>query len=108
MFGSGSKTTAFDFTSLANKSKPGFNTAGEGFKFVGSGSTLFGKPVKSEGNDDDDDENPEDESHDPHFEHIVPLPKLGETKTGEEDEAVVFKHRAKVYRYWGDRKQWKG
>merc|ERR1719369_1266402 len=107
VFGSGSKTTSFDFTSLADKSGPGFNTAGEGFKFAGSGSTLFGKPVKSEGNDDDEDENPEDESHDPHFEPIVPLPELVETKTGEEDETVVFKHRAKVYRYCGDTKQWK-
>merc|ERR1719233_353618 len=107
VFGSGSKTTAFDFTSLADKSGPGFNTAGEGFKFAGSGSTLFGKPVKTDGNEDDDEENPEDESHDPHFEPIVPLPELVETKTGEEDELVVFKHRAKVYRYCGDSKQWK-
>jgi len=107
VFGSGSKTTSFDFTSLAEKSGPGFNTAGEGFKFAGSGSTLFGKPMKSEENDDADDDNAEDESHDPHFEPIVPLPELVETKTGEEDEEVVFKHRAKVYRYCGDTKQWK-
>merc|ERR1711892_1044007 len=105
VFGSGSKSTGFDFTSLAENSGPGFNTAGEGFKFAGSGSSLFGKSAKAD--DNDDDENPEDESHDPHFEPIVPLPELVETKTGEEDEQVVYKHRAKVYRYCGDTKQWK-
>jgi len=107
VFGSGSKSTGFDFTSLAENSGPGFNTAGEGFKFAGSGSSLFGKSAKADNNDDGDDENPEDESHDPHFEPIVPLPELVETKTGEEDEQVVYKHRAKVYRYCGDTKQWK-
>ena len=30
-----------------------------------------------------------------------------EVKTGEEDEEVLFKHRAKVYRYCGETKQWK-
>lgn len=106
VFGSGSKSSGFDFTSLAENSGPGFNTAGDGFKFAGSGSTLFGKAAKDADNEDDD-ENPEEDSHDPHFEPIVPLPELVETKTGEEDEHVVFKHRAKVYRYCGDTKQWK-
>ena len=45
--------------------------------------------------------------HDPYFEPIVPLPELVEVKTGEEDEEVLFKHRAKVYRYCGETKQWK-
>ena len=36
VFGSGSKSTGFDFTSLAENSGPGFNTAGDGFKFAGS------------------------------------------------------------------------
>eukprot|EP00092_Neocalanus_flemingeri_P036782 GFUD01040043.1.p1 GENE.GFUD01040043.1~~GFUD01040043.1.p1 ORF type:complete len:2751 (-),score=928.30 GFUD01040043.1:212-8194(-) len=106
VFGSGSKSTGFDFTSLAENSGPGFNTAGEGFKFAGSGSSLFGKSAK-DGDNEDDDDDAEDDGHDPHFEPIVPLPELVETKTGEEDEFVVFKHRAKVYRYCGDTKQWK-
>lgn len=39
-----------------------------------------------------------------HFEPIVHLPQV-ETKTGEEDEDVVFSERAKLYRL--DNKQWK-
>ena len=57
--------------------------------------------------DDDNEEDINEDDHDPHFEPIVPLPELVETKTGEEEEQIVFKHRAKVYRYCGDSKQWK-
>jgi hypothetical protein len=39
-----------------------------------------------------------------HFEPVVHLPEV-ETKTGEEDEDVVFSERAKLYRL--DNKQWK-
>ena len=48
-----------------------------------------------------------DDGHDPHFEPIIPLPELVTVTTGEEDEDVVFKHRAKVYRFDPDRKEWK-
>merc|ERR1712142_334738 len=104
VFGCGSKSTAFDFTSLAEKSGPGFSTASEGFTFAGSGTALFTTPKKDDDNEEDINE---DDGHDPHFEPIVPLPELVETKTGEEEEQIVFKHRAKVYRYCGDSKQWK-
>ena len=43
-------------------------------------------------------ENAEDADHDPHFEPIIPLPELINVTTGEEEEEVIFKHRAKVYR----------
>ena len=51
------------------------------------------------GGDDDDEgaEDDEENGHDPHFEPIVPLPELIDVKTGEEEEAIVFKHRAKVF-----------
>ena len=58
---------------------------------------MFGSAAKKEEDDDDDGEQ-EEESHDPHFEPIIPLPELVDVKTGEEDEEVVFKYRAKVYR----------
>ncbi|XP_062508100.1 ran-specific GTPase-activating protein-like [Corticium candelabrum] len=40
-------------------------------------------------------------SNDPHFEPIIHLPEV-ETKTLEEDEEVVFKMRAKLFRYASD------
>uniref|UniRef100_A0A3Q4MQT2 RanBD1 domain-containing protein n=1 Tax=Neolamprologus brichardi TaxID=32507 RepID=A0A3Q4MQT2_NEOBR len=42
-----------------------------------------------------------------YFEPVVPLPDLVETSTGEENEQVVFSHRAKLYRYDKESKQWK-
>ena len=41
----------------------------------------------------------------PHFEPVLPLPYLVEVKTGEEDDEVLFSHRANLYR-WNDA-QWK-
>jgi len=61
----------------------------------------------SANNNEDHDETAEDNDHDPHFEPIVPLPELVDVKTGEEEEEVIFKHRAKVYRYNIDNKEWK-
>ena len=34
-----------------------------------------------------------------YFEPVIPLPDKVEVKTGEEEETVVYSHRAKVYRY---------
>uniref|UniRef100_A0A8C2TMG2 RanBD1 domain-containing protein n=1 Tax=Coturnix japonica TaxID=93934 RepID=A0A8C2TMG2_COTJA len=42
-----------------------------------------------------------------YFEPVVPLPDLVEVTSGEENEQVVFSHRAKLYRYDRDTNQWK-
>ena len=65
-------------------------------RFAGSGASLFG--ATSPRKDGEDDEAGEDGEggHDPHFEPIVPLPELVEVRTGEEEEEVLFKYRAKV------------
>ncbi|EDO37942.1 predicted protein, partial [Nematostella vectensis] len=42
-----------------------------------------------------------------HFEPIIPLPEKIEVKTGEEHEKALFSHRAKLYRYDSNAKQWK-
>ena len=68
---------------------------------------MFGKQNKPDNEEDEDAEDAEADGHDPHFEPIIPLPELVEVKTGEEEEELVFKHRAKVYRYCSDTKQWK-
>ena len=46
-----------------------------------------------------------DHESSPHFEPLVSLPLIEELNSGEEDEEVLFCHRAKLYRY--DNSQWK-
>lgn len=53
-------------------------------------------------NDDDDEYVPT-----AHFEPVIALPDLVETKTGEEDEHIRFEHRAKLLRYVKETKEWK-
>jgi len=109
IFGSSATSGAFNFTALAGTATgEGLKTATEGFKFSGAGSSLFSSPSNKQKEDDEGEDGEEGEGgHDPYFEPIVPLPELVEVKTGEEDEEVLFKHRAKVYRYCGETKQWK-
>merc|ERR1712156_131258 len=100
----------FSFASLATTdSKPLFGQKTEGFSFAGANKPLFGTTTKpaNESTNDDDTEQVEENEHDPHFEPIIPLPELVDVKTGEEEEEEVFKHRAKVYRYDTETKQWK-
>lgn len=42
-----------------------------------------------------------------HFEPVIALPELVEVKTGEENEIVLFEHRAKLLRYVKESKEWK-
>lgn len=53
---------------------------------------------------EDEDESPE--SPDVHFEPIVHLEKV-DVKTLEEDEEVLYKVRAKLFRFDGEAKEWK-
>lgn len=41
------------------------------------------------------------------FKPVVPLPALVDQKTGEEDEVILFEHRAKLLRYDATTKEWK-
>ncbi|KAI0638231.1 RanBP1 domain-containing protein [Trametes polyzona] len=49
----------------------------------------------------------QDEEHDPHFEPVIKLTEQVETKTHEEDEDVLFKMRAKLFRFATDSSEWK-
>ena len=69
--------------------------------FAGAGSQLF-SPQNAE-----DDDGTTGHDHDPHFEPVIPLPEKIDVKTGEEDELVMFSHRAKLYRFIAADKQWK-
>lgn len=42
-----------------------------------------------------------------HFEPVIALPDLIETRTGEEEEHICFEHRAKLLRYVKETKEWK-
>jgi len=62
---------------------------------------------ESEGEDGEKHDQSLDTSGGPHFTPIVSLPKLAEIKSGEEQEDVLFTHRAKLYRFDAGVKQWK-
>lgn len=90
----------------------GESTAGFSFSFQ-PGISPSKSPAKlnqsraSVGTDDEQDV-PQDEERDgQYFEPVIPLPDLVEVSTGEENEQVVFSHRAKLYRYDKDSSQWK-
>ena len=69
--------------------------------FTGAGAQLFAAQ------DTEDDDGTIHEHDGPHFEPIIPLPDKIDVKTGEEDEEVLFSHRAKLYRFVKEDKQWK-
>ncbi|XP_072119283.1 E3 SUMO-protein ligase RanBP2 isoform X1 [Mobula birostris] len=61
----------------------------------------------SVGTDEDSEFGQEEEKDIQHFEPVVPLPDLIDVSTGEENEQVIFCHRAKLYRYDKEVGQWK-
>ena len=96
-FGSNEIST-LSFANLAGQSC-GFNDKpGDSKAFFGSGEKLFSS------NEEND---PEREVEGPDFKPVVSLPDIVEQKTGEENETVVYSHRAKLYRYDMNTKQWK-
>jgi len=50
---------------------------------------------------------PREEEVDVHFEPVIKLTEQVDTKTHEEDEEVLFKMRAKLFRFDGDSTEWK-
>ncbi|XP_034740454.1 E3 SUMO-protein ligase RanBP2 isoform X2 [Etheostoma cragini] len=101
----------FSFADLAqNTDTYAFGTqADSNFSWANAGATVFGTAVTSapknsgeEGSDEEDSSN----NADIHFEPIVSLPEV-ETKSGEEDEEILFKERARLYRWDRDLSQWK-
>ena len=108
LFGS-PNVSSLSFQSIASSSlgnspfgkKPTSGNSPSGFP--GSGTKLFTTPHSADRN-----ESTTEEDHEgPHFEPIIPLPEKIDVKTGEEDEEVMFSHRAKLYRFVAEDKQWK-
>ncbi|XP_015115458.1 E3 SUMO-protein ligase RanBP2 [Diachasma alloeum] len=114
-----------DKTSTEAKGFPTFQSKAQDFVFgiqstetPPKGSFTFGSPgksfdfqfpakspVKSPGGDVSEDEVPE--SEDVYFAPVIPLPEKIEVKTGEENEEILYTHRAKLFRFDGNAKEWK-
>ncbi|XP_012218383.1 E3 SUMO-protein ligase RanBP2 [Linepithema humile] len=86
-FGSPTKSFGFNFTAKSPVKSPGGSGGGGG-----GGETSEDEVV---------------ESDDIHFSPIVPLPDKIEVKTGEENEEVIYSHRAKLFRFDTEVKEWK-
>nr|XP_030863668.2 ranBP2-like and GRIP domain-containing protein 3 isoform X3 [Gorilla gorilla gorilla] len=88
------------------------STTGFNFSFK-SALSLSKSPAKlnqsgtSVGTDEESDVTQEEGRDGQYFEPVVPLPDLVEVSSGEENEQVVFSHRAEFYRYDKDVGQWK-
>ncbi|XP_038597551.1 E3 SUMO-protein ligase RanBP2 isoform X2 [Tachyglossus aculeatus] len=107
-FGFGT-SAGLSFADLASKNSGdfAFGSKDKNFQWANTGATVFG--VQAVGKGDDDDDGSDEEvvhSDDIHFEPIVSLPEV-EVKSGEEDEEILFKERAKLYRWDRDVGQWK-
>ena len=76
--------------------------AAAAFSWKGAGQSLFSAPAAASAAGDED---VVQQADDVHFEPVVSLPEVADQRTGEEDDQVVFKQRAKLYRYTDG--QWK-
>ncbi|CRK98616.1 CLUMA_CG012135, isoform A [Clunio marinus] len=65
--------------------------------------------VNSGGGDDEDGDDYHEEENQTYFTPVIPLPEKVEIVTGEENEEVLYCHRAKLYRFSQDTadKEWK-
>ncbi|XP_017279338.1 E3 SUMO-protein ligase RanBP2 isoform X2 [Kryptolebias marmoratus] len=101
----------FSFADLAKNTEGfAFGTQDDNFSWANAGAMVFGASVSSEAKNEADEEGSDEEDApknvDIHFEPIVSLPEV-ETKSGEEDEEILFKKRARLYRWDRDLSQWK-
>ncbi|XP_069747257.1 E3 SUMO-protein ligase RanBP2 isoform X2 [Narcine bancroftii] len=100
-------SAGFSFADLAAKNKTyTFAQKETNFVWENAGFPVFNSMVTRTPGDAEDDGADVISSEDVHFEPIVSLPEV-ETKSGEEDEEIVFKERCKLYRWDRDISQWK-
>ncbi|XP_008275426.1 E3 SUMO-protein ligase RanBP2 isoform X1 [Stegastes partitus] len=101
----------FSFADLAKNTEGfAFGAQDSNFSWANAGATVFGSAApsapKNTGDEEGSDEEEAPNNVDIHFEPIVTLPEV-ETKSGEEDEEILFKERARLYRWDRDLGQWK-
>ncbi|KAJ8030386.1 E3 SUMO-protein ligase RanBP2 [Holothuria leucospilota] len=96
--------SSLSFASLSADGDASFakkDTSTKPFQFAGAGAPVFGSTQQ------DDDNVAEDQEYDPHYDPIISLPENVDLTTGDEGQEVVFKERAKLYRYDSDTQAWK-
>ncbi|MED6257886.1 hypothetical protein ATANTOWER_032909 [Ataeniobius toweri] len=101
--------SGFSFADLAKNTEGfAFGSNDANFSWANAGATVFGAAVSSEVTNTEEGSDEEEASNnaDIYFEPIISLPEV-ETKSGEEDEEILFKERAKLYRWDRDLGQWK-
>ncbi|XP_045139919.1 E3 SUMO-protein ligase RanBP2 [Echinops telfairi] len=102
-------STGLSFADLASSSSGdfAFGSKDKNFQWANTGAAVFGTQSTNKGGEDEDGSDEEVvHNEDIHFEPIVSLPEV-EVKSGEEDEEILFKERAKLYRWDRDVVQWK-
>ena len=116
-FGGESSSTVSPFAAFGSNAATTSETT-SGFKWGGSSddvkpawqtskpAPIFGQKASNDADEESGDEEGEEE-HDPQFTPIIELPSLVDVTTGEEDEEIVYSHRAKLFRFDAELKQWK-
>nr|XP_023677363.1 E3 SUMO-protein ligase RanBP2-like isoform X3 [Paramormyrops kingsleyae] len=102
-------TGGFSFADLAkNSSEFAFGKQDSNFTWANTGAAVFGAATVPQNEGEDEASGDEDATSNVeiHFEPVVSLPEV-ETKSGEEDEEILFKQRTKLYRWDRDLNQWK-
>ncbi|XP_009695971.1 PREDICTED: E3 SUMO-protein ligase RanBP2 [Cariama cristata] len=101
-------TAGLSFADLASKNSGdfAFGSKDKNFKWANTGAAVFGETTHKADEDEGGSDDEVVHSDDIHFEPIVSLPEV-EVKSGEEDEEILFKERAKLYRWDRDAVQWK-
>nr|XP_055234214.1 ranBP2-like and GRIP domain-containing protein 3 isoform X2 [Gorilla gorilla gorilla] len=89
------------------ESTTGFNSSFKSALSLSKSPAKLNQSGTSFGTDEESDVTQEGERDGQYFEPVVRLPDLVEISSGEENEQVVFSHRAELYRYDKDVGQWK-
>lgn len=96
-FGSLKTGAAANVTSSTNNAIPKLDS--KEFGFVFKPKSPMKTTIDDTVEDVSDDENVEEEENTTYFTPVIPLPEKIEVKTGEEDEDILYSHRAKLYRF---------
>merc|ERR1719342_1768512 len=98
----GTPSTTATATTNGDAKSPFGATSGHQFSFSGVKTSPTKPTSPRKHNESTTSENEyyqDDENDNLYFEPVIPLPDKVDVKTGEEDETVLYSHRAKLFRY---------